>query len=614
MPTARSSRRIRSRRASIIRASVPNTRGSRTAAAQNTSQSPTTRRSRPFMRCRASRASSPRWNRVTRSRTRRSARRRRSGTSSSSSISRAAATRTSTPWPRARALRYEPHRRAFWCAPRPRPQGPPPVHHGRCSESGEARAAHARPGRGGRRHPRARRAVLRPDGRWPRDPAGLRTRARAPREPAPRARDGAHLPRRRQRHAGGANGLSQPDRGDGVRRIRRRRRGGRGRRRAHGGPAARRRSRLHTHCARAGARPDLSVGAQFDERARAEDLRRGERFRLLRLAQRRHGVRGARRRGGRCSGGRQRAGEQDRRPGPYARQAACGTRGGDRRHAAGNGCNLISRADYSRENMSWFEKLLPSKIRTEGKPKKSIPEGLWTKCEACTAVLYRSELERSLDVCPKCSHHMRIGARRRLDTFLDREPREEIGNEVEPQDVLKFRDSKKYRDRLLQAQKNTGERDALIVIQGQVKGVPLVACAFEFAFMGGSMGAVVGERFVRAVDACLEHKIPLVCFSASGGARMQEALYSLMQMAKTSAALARLSKKGIPYISVLTDPTMGGVSASFAMLGDINIGEPNALIGFDGPREIEQTVRENLHEGYQRSEFLDRPDANDMND
>jgi len=262
--------------------------------------------------------------------------------------------------------------------------------------------------------------------------------------------------------------------------------------------------------------------------------------------------------------------------------------------------------------MSWFEKLLPSKIRTEGKPKKSIPEGLWTKCEACTAVLYRSELERSLDVCPKCSHHMRIGARRRLDTFLDREPREEIGNEVEPQDVLKFRDSKKYRDRLTQAQKSTGERDALIVMKGQVKGVSLVACAFEFSFMGGSMGAVVGERFVRAVDTSLENKIPLVCFSASGGARMQEALYSLMQMAKTSAALARLSKKGLPFISVMTDPTMGGVSASLAMLGDVNIGEPNALIGFAGPRVIEQTVRETLPEGFQRSEFLLQHGAIDM--
>ena len=265
-----------------------------------------------------------------------------------------------------------------------------------------------------------------------------------------------------------------------------------------------------------------------------------------------------------------------------------------------------------KKEMSWFEKLLPSKIRTEGKPKKSIPEGLWTKCEACTAVLYRSELERSLDVCPKCSHHMRIGARRRLDTFLDREPREEIANEIEPQDALKFRDSKKYRDRFAQAQKSTGERDALIVMKGQVKGVPLVACAFEFSFMGGSMGAVVGERFVRAVDTSLEHDIPLICFSASGGARMQEALYSLMQMAKTSAALARLSKKGLPYISVLTDPTMGGVSASLAMLGDVNIAEPNALIGFAGPRVIEQTVRETLPEGFQRSEFLLQHGAVDM--
>lgn len=262
--------------------------------------------------------------------------------------------------------------------------------------------------------------------------------------------------------------------------------------------------------------------------------------------------------------------------------------------------------------MSWFEKLLPSKIRTEGKPKKSIPEGLWTKCESCSAVLYRSELERSLDVCPKCSHHMRIGARRRLDTFLDQEPREEIGGEVEPQDTLKFRDSKKYRDRLSQAQKSTGERDALIVMKGQVKTIPLVACAFEFGFMGGSMGAVVGERFVRAVNRCLEDKIPLVCFSASGGARMQEALYSLMQMSKTSAALARLSKKGIPYVSVLTDPTMGGVSASLAMLGDVNIAEPNALIGFAGPRVIEQTVRETLPEGFQRSEFLLQHGAIDM--
>jgi acetyl-CoA carboxylase carboxyl transferase subunit beta len=254
--------------------------------------------------------------------------------------------------------------------------------------------------------------------------------------------------------------------------------------------------------------------------------------------------------------------------------------------------------------MSWFEKLLPSKIRTEGKPKKTMPEGLWAKCETCSAVLYRAEMERSLDVCPKCGQHMRLNARRRLDTFLDPEPRVEIGAEIEPQDVLKFKDSKRYKDRLTQAQKNTGERDALVVIHGKLKGHPLVAAAFEFGFMGGSMGAVVGERFVRAVDACIEERIPLVCFSASGGARMQEALFSLMQMAKTSAALAKLNKMGLPFISVLTDPTMGGVSASLAMLGDVNIAEPNALIGFAGPRVIEQTVRETLPEGFQRSEFL----------
>lgn len=262
--------------------------------------------------------------------------------------------------------------------------------------------------------------------------------------------------------------------------------------------------------------------------------------------------------------------------------------------------------------MSWFEKLLPSKIRTEGKPKKSIPEGLWTKCEACSAVLYRSELERSLDVCPKCGHHMRIGARRRLDTFLDPEPRVELGADIEPNDVLKFRDSKKYRDRIIAAHKATGEKDALIVMHGKLKNMPIVAAAFEFGYMGGSMGAVVGERFVRGVDLCLEKRMPMVCFSASGGARMQEALFSLMQMAKTSAALAKLSKKGLPFVSVLTDPTMGGVSASLAMLGDINIGEPNALIGFAGPRVIEQTVRETLPEGFQRSEFLLKHGAIDM--
>jgi acetyl-CoA carboxylase carboxyl transferase subunit beta len=263
--------------------------------------------------------------------------------------------------------------------------------------------------------------------------------------------------------------------------------------------------------------------------------------------------------------------------------------------------------------MSWFKKLMPSRIRTEGgTSKRNIPEGLWTKCTNCNAILYRAEVERNLDVCPKCSHHFRVGARRRLDLFLDEEPRAEIGAELEPVDVLKFRDSKKYKDRISQAQKSTGEKDALVVNEGAVKGLPLVAAAFEFGFMGGSMGSVVGERFVRAVNACVDKHIPLVCFSASGGARMQEALISLMQMSKTSAALARLSKRGIPYISVLTDPTMGGVSASLAMLGDINIGEPHALIGFAGPRVIEQTVRETLPEGFQRSEFLLEHGALDM--
>lgn len=262
--------------------------------------------------------------------------------------------------------------------------------------------------------------------------------------------------------------------------------------------------------------------------------------------------------------------------------------------------------------MSWFEKLLPTRIRTEGGAKRTVPEGLWTKCDACSAVLYRAELERNLEVCPKCAHHMRIGARRRLDAFLDSEPREEIAGNVEPVDILKFKDSKKYKDRLLQAQKKTDEKDALVVMHGQVKGVPLVACAFEFGFMGGSMGAVVGERFVRAVNLCREQNLPLVCFSASGGARMQEALFSLMQMAKTSAALAKLAQARLPYVSVLTDPTMGGVSASLAMLGDVHIGEPNALIGFAGPRVIEQTVRETLPEGFQRSEFLLAHGAIDM--
>lgn len=262
--------------------------------------------------------------------------------------------------------------------------------------------------------------------------------------------------------------------------------------------------------------------------------------------------------------------------------------------------------------MSWFEKLMPSRIRTDGGSKRGVPEGLWDKCPGCTAVLYRAEMERNLDVCPKCGHHNRIGARRRLDTFLDEESREEIAVGLSPQDPLKFKDSKKYKDRISQAQKQTGEKDALIVMRGKLKSLDLVAAAFEFSFMGGSMGSVVGEKFVRGADLAIEHNIPMVCFSASGGARMQESLFSLLQMAKTSAVLGRMSKRGLPFISVLTDPTMGGVSASFAMLGDVNIAEPNALIGFAGPRVIEQTVREKLPEGFQRSEFLLEHGAIDM--
>jgi len=253
---------------------------------------------------------------------------------------------------------------------------------------------------------------------------------------------------------------------------------------------------------------------------------------------------------------------------------------------------------------TWFDKIVPTLIRADSKKKSDIPEGLWKKCPKCEAVLYRPELERNLNVCMKCDHHMRLEARKRLDLFLDPGNRIEIGSDVEPVDRLKFRDSKKYKDRLNAAQKETGEKDALIAMKGAVDGFPLVAVAFEFSFMGGSMGAVVGERFVRAVNVCLEQRLPLVCFSASGGARMQEALFSLMQMAKTSAALEKMKAQGIPYISVLTDPVYGGVSASLAMLGDLNIAEPNALIGFAGPRVIEQTVREKLPEGFQRSEFL----------
>lgn len=262
--------------------------------------------------------------------------------------------------------------------------------------------------------------------------------------------------------------------------------------------------------------------------------------------------------------------------------------------------------------MSWFKKLRPSRIRTEGGNKRNVPEGLWTKCTVCTAVLYRPELERNLQVCPKCSHHMPVGARVRLDQFLDPGEQREIAMELESIDVLRFRDSKKYKDRLSAAQKKTRTNDALIAIAGQLKGVDIVACAFDFGFMGGSMGSVVGEKFARAGLESIRIKAPLICFSASGGARMQEGLLSLMQMAKTSAVLAKLSEAGIPYISVLTHPTMGGVSASLGMLGDVNIAEPLAQIGFAGPRVIEQTVREKLPQGFQRAEFLLQKGAIDM--
>ena len=253
--------------------------------------------------------------------------------------------------------------------------------------------------------------------------------------------------------------------------------------------------------------------------------------------------------------------------------------------------------------MAWFENIVPSRIKTERRS-RSVPEGLWIKCTACDAPLYRAELERNLHVCPKCGHHMRIGARERLQRFLDPDTGIEIGAGIRPEDPLRFRDSKRYKDRLTAAQKNTGEQDALVVLAGALEGMPIVSCAFEFQFLGGSMGSVVGERFRRAVDHAIRERCPLVCFSASGGARMQEALFSLLQMAKTSAALADLAAEGLPFISVLTDPTTGGVSASLAMLGDLNVAEPRALIGFAGPRVIQQTVRETLPEGFQRSEFL----------
>src|SRR5579872_1240113 len=262
--------------------------------------------------------------------------------------------------------------------------------------------------------------------------------------------------------------------------------------------------------------------------------------------------------------------------------------------------------------MSWFRKLLPSRIRTEAITKKGVPEGLWSKCEKCGAILYRSELERNLEVCPKCDNHIRVSGRKRLQYFLDPSSQIEIAADLTPVDRLKFKDLKKYKDRLVSAQRDTAEKEALIVLRGEVHGLPLVAAAFEYGFIGGSMGAVVGEKFVQAVNTAIEFNIPLVCFSASGGARMQEALISLMQMAKVSAALAQLAEHNIPFISVLTDPTMGGVSASLAMLGDIIIAEPKALIGFAGPRVIEQTVREKLPEGFQSSEFLLEHGAIDM--
>ena len=253
---------------------------------------------------------------------------------------------------------------------------------------------------------------------------------------------------------------------------------------------------------------------------------------------------------------------------------------------------------------NWLEKIVPSLARNDDKKRNSIPEGLWEKCPKCESVLYKPELDKTLHVCPKCDHHLRIGARQRLNYFLDEGSTKEIAADIEPIDRLKFKDSKKYKDRLTAAQRDTGEKDALVAMKGTLEGNPVAAVAFEFRFMGGSMGTVVGERFVRAAEVSLAEGIPLVCFSASGGARMQEALFSLFQMARTSAVLEEMRTKGIPFISVLTDPVYGGVSASLAMLGDLNVAEPRALVGFAGPRVIEQTVREKLPEGFQRSEFL----------
>ncbi len=262
--------------------------------------------------------------------------------------------------------------------------------------------------------------------------------------------------------------------------------------------------------------------------------------------------------------------------------------------------------------MSWFKKIFPSKVEADLSQKKGVPEGIWTKCPSCASVLYAAELERNLSVCPKCNHHLRLSGRERIASFLDENGQEELAKDVEAVDPLKFRDTKKYKDRISAAKKKTQETEALIVMRGTVYGLPVVVTSFNFAFIGGSMGSAVGERFVRAVNACIENSCPLICFSTSGGARMQEGLISLMQMAKTSAALGVLSEHRLPYISVLVDPTMGGVSASLAMLGDIIIAEPHALIGFAGPRVIEQTVRETLPEGFQRSEFLLEHGAIDM--
>ena len=263
--------------------------------------------------------------------------------------------------------------------------------------------------------------------------------------------------------------------------------------------------------------------------------------------------------------------------------------------------------------MSWINKILPSGVRSdEGEKRSNVPEGLWKKCVKCDAVLYRPDVERNDDVCPKCDHHMRIGARRRLDIFLDPEGRQEILTDIEPIDRLKFKDKKRYRDRLTAAQRSTGEKDALIASTGKVQGLPLVVVAFEFDFHGGSMGYAVGEKFTRAAQLALEQRIPLVCFAASGGARMQEALISLMQMAKTSAVIERLRLEGVPYVSVMTDPIYGGVSASLALLGDVNIAEPEARAGFAGPNIIEQTIRQKLPKGFQRSEFLLDHGAIDM--